>query len=319
MKAGYLGRALFTVGWLSSLGQQTAAANASLEVMVDNHYHAQSTNESSENLFFRVLADLRNEEKKRKADFESSMDLYRSLGFLVYDDLARLAAKFGIKLDLDGLTVFSMGETTKTDEIVVHYRRNTSDSYFDFRVVFYPNKTVLEEFDSDSFERTFKRLKIVQKNKIEVVEEEDPKLYDRHFAYITDMQKFDFQKVHRRLSELLYQRKKSDASGTRQLYVGNQVGRIANGLFKMYGGVPSDSFVSERDTLAGKGVISVFANQYFPFDIRCLFWLKIEGDQDAELSVQREANTRLGLPRKIGSRKIKPGDSIDTIISEILK
>lgn len=322
MKLGTFGRALLVGGSLAALGQQAAATNTSLEERLNYVAQAQATSEDTQTLFYRLLWEIRTKEVQRKDSFETN-ELYSSLGFLVYDDLNRLATKFGIKLGLDGLTVFSMGENTTTDEIVVQYSVQYNRDGFSFyrrnNLVFYSNKRALEEVDSNSFETAFRRLRIVEKNNRETVEEEDSTLYNRNFAYIIDMQKFDFQKVHRRLSELLYQRKKLDVSDSRRLYVANQVGRIANGLFKRYGGVPSDSFVSERDTFAGKRVISVFANQYFPIDIRCLFWLKIEGDQDAELFVQREANTRLGLPRKIGSGKIKPGESINTIVSEILK
>lgn len=321
MKAGYFARTLVAGGWLASLGQQSALAYSPLETAVRNAQRVEAPNidESAENIFYRALAGLRKEEKERKNSFKTSRELYQNLGFLVYDDLAKLTAKFGMKLEPEELLAIPMGENAQTDKIIVRYFKNNAGEPETVKISFYPSNAAVVEtrtlIDYFKYKTERKRLRLSLRGGIESVYLQDSALYSENFSYIIDMQKYDFQKVFRNLSGLLLERKSLGNSATEEDKIGevrSQIKLIATGLFEKYGGVPND-WINEYNIIARNGVITLCAD--YPSWIGGMLWLKIGNGGEAELTLQRETDFTFGW--RIKNFKIKPGDSIREIVTNV--
>lgn len=337
MKLGRFGRALLAVGGLAALGQQAVATNIPLENRLNYAAQAQATGEDTQILFYRLLRDIRTKEEELKGSYTSPPDLQKALGLLVYDDINELASRFGTKICLDnGLLVFSMGESSKTDEIVVmcthHYSGN---AYSARRIVFYSDKSALEDvfyyigaaprqamtgtaserfFDFDYDRKSLTKLRIVSENCKDVVKDETG-LYNQHFAYVPDMKEFDFQKIYWRVNELESQLNRIDFKNIYKWdYIKVQLMKIADGLFERYGGRALISL----DIFANKGFLSVGGYGATSGDANIeieeyKLSLAIRESGEAGLSVNRVSPFKLWP-----TYDIVPGSSIDEIVSNII-
>ena len=246
MRVRYLGRVAIAAGYIMSLGQASLLSQNHSQPPIrtqsglEQRLTAQKVQDS---LHSRLIKTIAEDEERLLPSAKPGEHVSDKIGFLVYDDLEKLAERFDRTIDFDGLNVYQVN-----GNIIVDNKKS-----LDKRLIFYPDDTALEAEGFPHYFATFTRLKVTTINGKKTVQE-DSKSFDKNFSYVKDMGEYDFSKVYSAVRALQLERsglrkikpvnstfgdkewyRNHPVDGIKFEYIEQQLGYIRKGLLERYG------------------------------------------------------------------------------------
>ena len=315
MGVGYLGRVALAAGYLASLGQITLLSQSPqptrTQRALEQRLERQQANVS---LHSKLLQDIATEEERLLPDAKPGEHVSDKIGFLVYDDLEKLAEGFGRTIGFDGINVYQVN-----GNIIVDNKKS-----LDKRLIFYPDDTALEAEGFPHYFATFTRLKVTAINGKKTVQE-DSKSFDKNFSYVKDMGEYDFSKVYSAVRALQMERsglrkikpvnsnfydvddkrwyRDHPVDGIKSEYIEQQLEYIRKGLLERYGLLMDGSDIMFGNFYLNYNLISASNNA---IHISGVLWSYTTGDETFRtLLIKNRPEAQLTTTLKIAGQPDK--------------
>ncbi len=236
MKISTLGRIILAAAHVGIIGQQSAIALNSLEDRI-NARKRQSANAGFN--FSGLVEKIKSHEFQLKHQDQPVHDIYGQIGAIMFEDIQRLASRYGLGVGADYLKVYTIGDEIES-EIVVEYG---GEFMYDARLVFLKeDSVVLSRWGDDDFEFTKIYPAGSGKNSVTVMPKHGNIKSDLIVPY---MDEYDFDKYYERILRLRrHYRSLSDFGSfssrergdvLKALYIQSQLGWIGRSIVEFLG------------------------------------------------------------------------------------
>ncbi len=252
MKIGYFGRAALATGYLLALGQESLSLQTTSQQPIRSQRGLeQRLTAQQESLHSRLIKAIAEEEERLLPTAKPGEHVSDKVGFLVYDDLTRLAQRFNRTIGFNDFNVYQVNGNIVVDYVNKPSKEGESRSFR--TMIFYSDDVALESEGSLPILANFTRLKITVVNGRKTIQE-DSQSFDRNFAYIIGMGEYDFSEVYIAVRDLQRERSKlrrinpanslygdedwylkHPVDGIKFEYIKNQLNSIGEGLLMRYG------------------------------------------------------------------------------------
>ena len=252
MEIRYFGRAAILTAYIATLGQipllsqspqQPVRPQRGLEQRLERQ-------QAKISLHSKLLQDISTEEERLLPDAKAGDHVSEQIGFLVYDDLEKLAERFNRTIGFGDINVYQVNGSIVVDYVDKPSKEGESRSFR--TMIFYSDDAALESEGSLPILANFTRLKIETVNGRKTVQE-DSQSFDRNFAYVIGMGGYDFAKVYDSVRALQRERSRlrkikpirstfgdedwylqHPVDGIKFKYIKNQLNSIGEGLLGRY-------------------------------------------------------------------------------------